>query len=101
MPKVYKTLADIAVWTLWICAWIAFIFPFIIGSIIKGYLIDPTNAPAGFWISFALANASAFGAGFWILVRRKLEEKLTLGFRFYRLISQIAGRHFLWLAHPP
>lgn len=75
MPKIFKTLAVITVWTLWICAWIAFLFPFIIGFIGKGYLVNVADAPMGYWLSFFLAIASSVGAGFWMLVRRKLDEK--------------------------
>jgi len=75
MPKIFKTVAIISVWTLWICAWISFLFPFIIGGIIKGYLVKFGDAPTGYWIAFAIAIGSAFGAGFWMLVLRKLEEK--------------------------
>ena len=75
MPKIFKALATIAVWTLWICAWIAFLFPFILGGIVKGYLWDMSGAaPIGYWISYTIAIASSVGAGFFMLVRRKLEE---------------------------
>jgi hypothetical protein len=75
MPKVYKILADIAIWTLWICAWIAFLFPFILGGFGKSYLWDmDANPPMGYWISYAIAVASSVAAGFWMLVRRKLES---------------------------
>lgn len=73
MPKVFKTLATIAAWTLWICAWIAFLFPFFIGFIGKGYLWKVDEAPMGYWISFAVAIASSVGAGYWMVVRKKLE----------------------------
>ena len=74
MPDIFKALATIAAWTLWICAWIAFLFPFILGGIAKGYLWDlGATPPDGYWISYAIAIGSSVGAGFWMLVRRKLE----------------------------
>ena len=75
MPKTFKALTTIAVWAFWICAWIAFIFPFILGGIAKGYLWD-LNAipPDGYWISYAIAIGSGIGAGFMMLVRHKLES---------------------------
>jgi hypothetical protein len=72
MPKIFKTLATIAAWTLWLCAWVAFLFPFV-SFVAKGYLVNVADAPMGYWISFAVAIASSVGAGFWMLVRRKLE----------------------------
>jgi hypothetical protein len=74
MPNTFKALATIAVWTLWICAWIAFLFPFILGGIARGYLWNlSATPPDGYWISYAIAIGSSVGAGFWMLVRRKLE----------------------------
>ena len=74
MPNIFKALATIATWTLWICAWIAFLFPFIFGGIAKGYLWNFGDAPDGYWISYAIAIGSSVGAGLWMLVRRKLEK---------------------------
>jgi hypothetical protein len=75
MPNIFKALATIAVWTLWICAWIAFLFPFILGGITRGYLWNlNATPPDGYWISYAIAIGSSVSAGFWMLVRRKLEE---------------------------
>lgn len=74
MPNIFKGLATISVWAFWICAWIAFLFPFILGGIGKGYLWDITGAaPDSYWISYAIAIGCGFGAGFFMLVRRKLE----------------------------
>ncbi len=73
MPKIFKALATIGVWTMWICAWIAFLFPFIIGGIMKGYLTDVASAPMGYWISYVIAIGCGVGSGFLMLVRKKLE----------------------------
>lgn len=74
MPKVFKTLANIAVWALWICAWIAFLSPFIFGGLGKGWLWKFTaDIPMGYWISYALAVATSLAAGYWMVVRKKLE----------------------------
>jgi hypothetical protein len=74
MPRTFKALATVAAWTLWICAWIAFLFPFILGGIGKGYLWNMgATPPDGYWISYAIAIGASVGAGFWMLVRRKLE----------------------------
>ncbi len=37
----------------------------------KGYLIDMSSAPMGYWISYAIAIGSAFGSGFMMLVRER------------------------------
>ena len=73
MPNIFKAIATVTVWTLWICAWIAFLFPFILGGFAKGYLWNFGDAPDGYWISYAIAIGASVGAGFWMLVRRKLE----------------------------
>ena len=74
MPKVFKTLANIAAWTLWLCAWIAFLFPFIIGGFGKGWLWNVTaDIPMGYWLSYFIAVAASVGAGYWMVVRKKLE----------------------------
>ena len=73
MPKIFKTLANIGAWTLWICAWLAFLPPFFIDGIGKGYLWKVSEAPMGYWISYGLAIGATVSAAFWILVRRKLE----------------------------
>ena len=73
MPKMFKALATIAVWTLWLSGWIAFLFPFIFGGIINGYLTDVTKAPMGYWVAYLIAIASGLGSGAMMLVRKKLE----------------------------
>ena len=75
MPKIFKTLATITVWTLWVCGWIAFLFPFISGGIVKGYLTDVTSAPMGYFISYIIAVGLAFAFGFMLLVGRSLRGK--------------------------
>jgi len=73
MPKVFKTLANIAVWTMFICAWIAFLFPFFCDGIARGYLVDSAKAPLGYWLAYLIAIASGLGSGAFMLIRKKLE----------------------------
>jgi len=73
MPPIFKALATITVWAMWICAWIAFLFPFIFGGIMKGYLTDAAKAPIGYWLAYMIALGSGLGSGAMMLVRKKLE----------------------------
>ena len=73
MPKVFKTLANIAVWTMWFGAWIAFLFPLIFGGIVKGYLWKVAEAPMVYWVAYMVAIGAGLGSGVMMLIRKKLE----------------------------
>ena len=73
MPKIFKALATITVWALWVCGWLAFLLTFIFGGIMKGYLTDVTSAPMSYWLGYIIATSLAFATGSMMLVRKKLE----------------------------
>lgn len=59
MPEIFKALATIGVWTLWISAWIIGIGTLVMG-IVRGTLFGPEHPPVTAWIAFAVALSYMF-----------------------------------------
>jgi len=72
MPSYLKALATIGVWGLFLFAWIIGISIFIQGIII-GELYSSELPSMSMWAGSAVALAFAVGAGFLMIVKKKLE----------------------------
>jgi len=59
MPNIFKTLATIGVWTLWIASWIIGLGTLIMG-IKRGTLFGGETPPMQTWIGFAVALSYMF-----------------------------------------
>ena len=73
MPQIFKALATVGVWGLYVAGWLAGVLNFIFGGIMKGYLTDAAKAPIGYWLAYMIALGSGLGSGAMMLVRKKLE----------------------------
>ena len=72
MPQIFKAVASVGAWALFIFAWIIGISIFIQGIII-GELYGSKPPSMEIWAGSAVALAFAVGAGFLMIVRKKLE----------------------------
>jgi len=67
MPPIFKALVTVTAWLMFIFAWGCLLSAFIAGGIVGGW------AGYGFFVGFAISVFFAFGGGFLLLVRKKLE----------------------------
>ena len=73
MPSIFKALASITAWILWISGLVMGFSTLILGTM-AGDLFNATEeAPISYAISFAVALAYAVGAVVVMLIRKKLE----------------------------
>jgi len=72
MPPVFKALASITAWILWICG-IVMGFSVMIMGIIHGDLYGPGAVPMSYWAGFAVALAYGIGAVVIMRLRKALE----------------------------
>ena len=73
MPPIFKALATITVWVLWIAGMVMGFSTFIIG-IMAGHLFSTTEVePMAYPVSFAVALAYGVGAVVVMLLRKKME----------------------------
>ena len=72
MPPIFKALASIMAWILWIVAVVMGLSTFITG-IISGSLYGPESTPMVFPVSFAVSLAYGIGAVVVMRLRQKME----------------------------
>jgi len=72
MPQIFKALASILVWVLWICGMVMGFSVFIHG-IMVGALYGPGPAPMSSWAGFAVALGFGIGALVAMKIRKGLE----------------------------
>ena len=72
MPDIFKALATILVWVLWICGMLMGFSLFILG-IIHGDLYGSTVAPMEYWAGFSTSLAFGVGAVVVMILRKKME----------------------------
>ena len=73
MPQIFKAMATVSVWGLYVGAWLSAALNFIIGGIIGGYAFSTEPVPMSYYAGYAIAIGFAFAGGFMMLVRKKLE----------------------------
>lgn len=73
MPQIFKALATVGVWGLYVGGWLSAVLTFIFGGIIKGYAFGAEPVPMSHFAGYAIAIGFAFAAGFLMIVRKKLE----------------------------
>lgn len=66
-------MATVAVWGLYIGAWLSVATNLIVGGIIAGYEFGDVEPPMSYFAGYAIAIGFAFAGGFMMLVRKKLE----------------------------
>jgi hydrogenase/urease accessory protein HupE len=72
MPQIFKALASVAAWSLWIIAWVIGISSLVHGIII-GELFGPKPPAMSFLVAFAIALGYAIGSIIIVVLRKKLE----------------------------
>ena len=73
MPQIFKALASIMVWVLWLAGMVMGFSALIIG-IIAGDLFNPAQTvPMSYWAGFAVALAYGIGAVVIMRLRKTLE----------------------------
>ena len=72
MPQIFKALATILVWVLWICGMVMGFSVFIHGMIM-GVIYGPEPSPMSVWAGFAVALAYGVGAVVVMILRKKME----------------------------
>jgi hypothetical protein len=72
MPQIFKALATITVWVLWIAGLVCGFSGFIKG-IILGDLYGSAPTPMSYWAGFAVALAYGLGAVVVMRLRQKME----------------------------
>jgi len=72
MPPVFKSLATITAWAIWIISWIIGLSTFVMG-IISGALYGPGPLPMVYPVFFAVALAYAVLAVVVMRLRQKME----------------------------
>ncbi|MFC2042226.1 hypothetical protein ACFLTV_01840 [Chloroflexota bacterium] len=73
MPQIFKALATIAVWVLWISGMVMGFSAFIKG-IILGQLYGGTQTPMQYFAAFAVALAYVIGAVVVMILRKRMEK---------------------------
>jgi len=72
MPNIFKALATIMAWALFIICWVLGLATLIMGMV-TGDLTSATPLPVVYYIAWALAFAEGIGAVVVMLLRKKLE----------------------------
>ena len=72
MPPIFKSLASIMAWGLWIIAWVMGMSTFIMG-IVNGTLYGDEPAPMVFPVFFAVSIACGVSAVVVMLLRKKMD----------------------------
>lgn len=73
MPQIFKALATVSVWGLFVGAWLSAASTFILGGIIEGYAYGAATPSIYYFASWGICIGLAFAGGFMMLVRKKLE----------------------------
>jgi hypothetical protein len=72
MPPIFKALASIMVWTMWIVAWVMG-FSILITGIARGEIYGPQAPPMSVWAGFAVTIGFALGSLIGMKIRKSLE----------------------------
>ncbi len=72
MPQIFKALASILVWVLWICGMVMGFSVFIHGMI-TGAIYGTEPPPMSVWAGFAVALGFGVGSVVVMLLRQKME----------------------------
>jgi hypothetical protein len=72
MPQIFKALATVTVWGVFVGAWLSAVITLIIGCV-KGYIFGTAQPPMTYFASYVIAIGFAFAGGFLMIVRKKLE----------------------------
>lgn len=72
MPPIFKALASILVWTMWIVAWVIGLSTLIMG-IVRGDLFGPQPPVMSYWAGFAVSLAWGVSAVVVMKIRKGLE----------------------------
>ena len=73
MPQIFKALATVGIWGLYVGSWLSALLAFIFGGIIKGYAFGAEPVAMTYFASYVVSVGFAFAAGFMMIVRKKLE----------------------------
>ena len=72
MPQIFKALASIMVWILWLSGLVMGFSTLVLG-IMAGHLFSTEVTPMSYLVGFAVALAYGIGAAVVMLIRKKLE----------------------------
>ena len=72
MPQIFKALASILVWVLWIAGMVTG-FSVLIHGIMLGVIYGSAPAPMSVWAGFTVALAYGVGAAVVMRIRQKME----------------------------
>jgi len=73
MPQIFKALASITVWVLWIAGMMMGFSTFVLGTM-AGHLFNTTEpTPMSYLVAFAVALAYGIGAVVVMVLRKKME----------------------------
>ncbi|HEX73660.1 MAG TPA: hypothetical protein G4N93_00700 [Dehalococcoidia bacterium] len=72
MPDIFKTLASITAWAMFVIFWVMGLSTFVMG-IITGALYSGQPVPMTFPVSFAVSLAFGVGAVVVMILRKKME----------------------------
>ena len=72
MPDVFKALATILAWTMFVVFWVMGLSTFVVG-LVTGRLYGPEPVPMVMPVSFAVSLAFAVGAVVVMILRKKME----------------------------
>ena len=73
MPQIFKGLATVSIWLMFILAWGFSVVGFIVGGLVEGEITGTEPPSMNFLVALALSIGFAFAGGFLVLVRKKLE----------------------------
>ena len=74
MPNIFKALASITVWVLWLAGLVMGFSTLIVGTMAGHLFIATVEAPISYAIFFAVALAYAVGAVVVMRLRQKMEQ---------------------------
>lgn len=72
MPQIFKALASVAVWTLWIVAWIIGLSTLCMG-VVRGTLFGAQSPPLSVWVGLTIAIVSMLLSVVAMKLRKTLE----------------------------
>ena len=72
MPDIFKALASITAWTMFVVFWVMGLSTFVMG-LVNGYLYGSEPAPMAIPTFFAVALAFGIGAVVVMILRKKME----------------------------
>jgi len=73
MPQIFKSMATVGVWGLYIGSWLSALLNFIFGGLVAGAAYSTEPVSMSYFAGYAISIGFAFAGGFMMLVRKKLE----------------------------